>query len=105
MFSERESYAVYFLQQQDMTRLDAVSFISHGVSKSGTPEPREAKGAAEEEKQVKAEPKKKGESALKQFCVDLNEKARHGKVDPLLGRRQEEIGRGSGRERGGQSGK
>src|SRR3546814_16418123 len=72
-----------------MTRLDAVSFISHGVSKSGTPEPREAKGAAEEEKQVKAEPKQKGESALKQFCVDLNEKARHGKVDPLIGRRQE----------------
>src|SRR3546814_17369244 len=71
-----------------MTRLDAVSFISHGVSKSGTPEPREAKGAAEEEKQVKAEPKQKGESALKQFCVDLNEKARPGKVDPLIGRRQ-----------------
>ncbi len=89
MFSERESYAVYFLQQQDMTRLDAVSFISHGVSKTGVPEPREVKGVADEEKQQKAEPKQKGESALKQFCVDLNEKARIGKVDPLIGRRAE----------------
>ncbi len=88
MFSERESYAVYFLQQQDMTRLDAVSYISHGVSKTGAPaEPREVKGAVEEEK-----PKpevKKGESALKQFTVDLNEKARNGKVDPLIGRAAE----------------
>jgi ATP-dependent Clp protease ATP-binding subunit ClpA len=89
MFSERESYAVYFLQQQDMTRLDAVSFISHGVSKTGAPpEPREVKGA-EEEKPQRAEAGKKGESALKQFCVDLNEKARAGKVDPLIGRHAE----------------
>jgi len=89
MFSERESYAVYFLQQQDMTRLDAVSYISHGVSKAGTPaEQREVKGV-EEEKTQKAEPRQKGESALKQFCVDLNEKASTGKVDPLIGRRAE----------------
>jgi len=88
LFSERESYAVYFLQQQDMSRLDAVSFISHGVGKGGTPtETREVKGAAEEEKPAaKAESGKKGESALKQFCVDLNEKAKNGKVDPLIGR-------------------
>src|SRR6478609_1456041 len=67
MFSERESYAVYFLQQQDMSRLDAVSYISHGVGKgTATPEPREPKGA-EEEKGQKAESKSKGESALKQF--------------------------------------
>ncbi len=86
MFSERESYAVYFLQQQDMSRLDAVSYISHGVGKgTATPEPREPKGA-EEEKGQKAENKSKGESALKQFCVNLNEKARSGKVDPLIGR-------------------
>ncbi|WP_448659774.1 ATP-dependent Clp protease ATP-binding subunit ClpA [Sphingomonas sp. CJ99] len=88
LFSERESYAVYFLQQQDMSRLDAVSYISHGVGKGGTPtENREVKGAAEEEKAAKPEQKGgKGESALKQFCVDLNEKAKNGKVDPLIGR-------------------
>jgi len=87
LFSERESYAVYFLQQQDMSRLDAVSFISHGVGKGGTPvESREVKGAEEEKPAAKAEGGKKSESALKQFCVDLNEKATNGKVDPLIGR-------------------
>lgn len=88
LFSERESYAVYFLQQQDMSRLDAVSYISHGVGKGGTPtEPREVKGAEEEKPQAKQPEKNgKGESALKQFTVDLNEKAKVGKVDPLIGR-------------------
>jgi ATP-dependent Clp protease ATP-binding subunit ClpA len=90
LFSERESYAVYFLQQQDMTRLDAVSFISHGVGKAGegAQVPKAAEGA-EEREEKKAEPAAKGgkqESALKQFCVDLNEKAKKGKVDPLIGR-------------------
>jgi len=88
LFSERESYAVYFLQQQDMSRLDAVSFISHGVGKgTEAPEPREVKGAEEkEEKKQESQGKGKQESALKQFCVDLNEKAKNGKVDPLIGR-------------------
>ena len=85
LFSERESYAVYFLQQQDMSRLDAVSFISHGVGKGGATEAAAPKGA-EEEKPAKGGKAEKGESALKQFCVDLNEKARNGKVDPLIGR-------------------
>ena len=86
LFSERESYAVYFLQQQDMSRLDAVSFISHGVGKGGSaPEASTPKGA-DEEKPSKSSEKGKGESALKQFCVDLNEKAKNGKVDPLIGR-------------------
>ncbi|MGN5373503.1 ATP-dependent Clp protease ATP-binding subunit ClpA [Sphingomonas hankookensis] len=90
MFSERETYAVYFLQQQDMSRLDAVSFISHGVGKGGatateTPAPK----GAEEKESPKAAEKGKGESALKQFCVDLNEKAKTGKVDPLIGRSAE----------------
>ena len=91
LFSERESYAVYFLQQQDMSRLDAVSYISHGVGKgNATPEATSVKGAAEEEKKEKAEAGgKKGESALKQFTVDLNEKAKVGKVDPLIGRMAE----------------
>src|SRR5919106_265679 len=80
LFSERESYAVYFLQQQDMSRLDAVSYISHGVGKGETPqESREVTGP--DEKTEKSDGKK--ESALKQFTIDLNEKARQGKVDPL----------------------
>ena len=88
LFSERESYAVYFLQQQDMSRLDAVSFISHGVGKGmDIPEAREVKGAEEkEEKKPEAQKQGKTESALKQFCVDLNEKAKGGKIDPLIGR-------------------
>jgi ATP-dependent Clp protease ATP-binding subunit ClpA len=87
LFSERESYAVYFLQQQDMSRLDAVSFISHGVGKGGSPTEATTPKGAEDEKPVKAEAKSgKGESALKQFTVDLNEKAKNGKVDPLIGR-------------------
>jgi ATP-dependent Clp protease ATP-binding subunit ClpA len=95
LFSERESHAVFFLQQQDMTRLDAVSFISHGIAKSGQSEAKPPKGSADreepEEKPAKAEKsdKKGGESALKQFTVNLNEKAKIGKVDPLIGRHAE----------------
>ena len=86
LFSERESYAVFFLQQQDMSRLDAVSFLSHGVGKAGQPtEKNEVKGG-DEEKTQKSEGKQKGESALKQFCVNLNDKAKDGRVDPLIGR-------------------
>src|ERR687889_1153128 len=84
LFSERESYAVYFLQQQDMSRLDAVSYISHGVGKGeAASEPQEVKGAEESKPE---EGKKKNESALKQFTVNLNEKALGGRVDPLIGR-------------------
>src|SRR4026208_1119876 len=81
LFSERESYAVYFLQQQDMSRLDAVTYISHGVGKGeAVVQPTESK-SNEETKQE--EGKKKPESALKQFTVNLNEKAEDGRVDPL----------------------
>jgi ATP-dependent Clp protease ATP-binding subunit ClpA len=88
LFSERESYAVYFLQQQDMSRLDAVSFLSHGVGKgaSAAEPPKSARGSGDEEKQ-KSEKKK--DSALDQFTVNLNEKAAEGKVDPLIGRSAE----------------
>src|ERR1044072_8491088 len=90
LFSERESYAVYFLQQQDMSRLDAVSFISHGVGKGATTSEASTPKGAEEEKTSKSDAKSgKGESALKQFTVDLNEKAKNGKVDPLIGRSAE----------------
>ncbi len=85
LFSERESYAVYFLQQQDMSRLDAVTYISHGVGKGETAaEPRAPEGTED-----KGDKEGKKESALKQFTIDLNEKARAGKVDPLIGRMPE----------------
>ena len=87
LFSERESYAVYFLQQQDMSRLDAVTYISHGVGKGDTP----AETACTRRRPRKRAEKEGGkkESALKQFTVDLNEKAKAGKVDPLIGRMPE----------------
>ncbi len=85
LFSERESHAVYFLQQQDMTRLDAVSYISHGVAKvPGESEPKTVHGADQEE-----EPVKQGAEALDAYCVNLNEKAQSGKIDPLVGRDRE----------------
>ena len=89
LFSERESYAVYFLQQQDMSRLDAVTYISHGVGKGDAPgEATPPTGAAPEEKsEAKSDGKK--ESALAQFTVNLNDKARTGKIDPLIGRNAE----------------
>jgi ATP-dependent Clp protease ATP-binding subunit ClpA len=93
LFSERESHAVYFLQQQDMTRLDAVSYISHGIAKAtGLSEARTPKGAekpdeADEKPAQKGE--KRGESALKAYCVNLNDKAKAGRVDPLIGRQAE----------------
>ncbi|KHL24637.1 Clp protease ClpX [Croceibacterium mercuriale] len=89
LFSERDSYAVYFLQQQDMSRLDAVSFISHGIGKGGKPvEGRQPTGTGQE-RDAKGEEKpekNKKESALDQFTVNLNKKALDGKVDPLIGR-------------------
>jgi len=88
LFSERESYAVYFLQQQDMSRLDAVSFISHGVGKGGqSVDPAELSGS--DEGDDKKEAKSKKETALDQFTVNLNEKAKDGRIDPLIGRQAE----------------
>ncbi|WP_413203384.1 ATP-dependent Clp protease ATP-binding subunit ClpA [Rhodospirillum sp. A1_3_36] len=86
LFSERESHAVYFLQMQDMTRLDAVNYISHGIAKApGYGQPRSPKGATENESKGE-EPVKKGREALDAYCVNLNEKAEAGKIDALIGR-------------------
>jgi ATP-dependent Clp protease ATP-binding subunit ClpA len=87
IFAERESHAAYFLQEQDMTRYDAVNYISHGIAKRpGLSEARPVRGA-EEEADTKSgdEPKKKGD-ALEAYCVNLNKKAKDGKIDPLIGR-------------------
>lgn len=88
LFSERESHAVYFLQEQEMTRFDAVNYISHGIAKAaGRAETKRVSGAdddAQAEKVVK-----KGTEALEAYCVNLNKKAASGKIDPLIGREQE----------------
>ena len=90
IFAERESHAAYFLQDQDMTRYDAVNYISHGIAKRpGMAEARPVDGAEEEEalsgNANEKTPKAKTD-ALEAYCVNLNEKAEKGKIDPLIGR-------------------
>src|ERR1700756_134078 len=90
IFAERESHAAYFLQEQDMTRYDAVNYISHGIAKRpGVSEARPVRGVDEEtETKGNEDSKKKGE-ALETYCVNLNKKARDGKIDPVIGRNSE----------------
>ncbi len=86
LFSERESHAAYFLQEQDMTRYDAVNYISHGLAKKpGQSQSRPPRGANEGEE----ERGKQGSDALAAYCVNLNKKAKEGKIDPLIGREAE----------------
>ena len=92
IFAERESNAAYFLQDQDMTRYDAVNFIAHGVAKNPAyGESRPVTGASEPEEEAQAqEPQgEQKESALAKYCVDLNAKSREGDIDPLIGRSSE----------------
>ncbi|WP_170783775.1 ATP-dependent Clp protease ATP-binding subunit ClpA [Ruegeria lacuscaerulensis] len=92
IFAERESNAAYFLQEQDMTRYDAVNFIAHGVAKDPAyGENRSVSGAdqVEEEPQSGTGEGEQKESALGKYCVDLNTKSRAGDVDPLIGRSDE----------------
>src|SRR5487761_2130082 len=97
IFAERESHAAYFLQEQDMTRYDAVNYISHGIAKRpglsdtskgprGTEESDEGKDAKETRENGEG---KKKDSALDAYCVNLNKKARDGRIDPLIGREME----------------
>ena len=88
IFTERESHAAYYLQQQDMTRYDAVNFISHGVAKDPAyNEHVPLQGAGDTADDVT--PDEKEETALEKYCDDLNAKARAGEVDPLIGRQHE----------------
>jgi len=88
LFSERESHAVYFLQMQEMTRLDAVNYISHGIAKvPGESETRTVHGAEEDSEEDKVV--QPGETALDTYCVNLNQKASEGRIDPLIGRQME----------------
>ena len=90
IFSERESHAAYFLQEQDMTRYDAVNYIAHGIAKkAGVGETRPARAGASPEDAEDAAAAKTGGEALEAYCVDLNEKSRQGKIDPLIGRQAE----------------
>ncbi len=95
IFAERESHAAFFLQEQDMTRYDAVNFISHGVAKNPAfGENRSVRGSDEQpEEQEEAAPSQKAkqgeETALSKYCVDLNAKSLEGGVDPLIGRDSE----------------
>src|SRR6188508_2207835 len=95
IFAERESHAAYFLQEQDMTRYDAVNYISHGIAKRpGLSEQRSVRGNDEDSDAKNGggggdgEPKKKGD-ALEAYCINLNKKAKDGKIDPLIGRESE----------------
>ena len=86
IFGEKDSHAVYYLHQQGVTRLDVVNFIAHGIKKSDPPEPAKSgdgRGEGEkEESEGKASP-------LDQFTQNLNQLARDGKIDPLIGRELE----------------
>jgi ATP-dependent Clp protease ATP-binding subunit ClpA len=91
IFAERESNAAYFLQEQDMTRYDAVNFIAHGVAKDPAfGEARPVTGSPEETSETIAPNEgEEKESALAKYCVDLNAKSHEGDVDPLIGRSHE----------------
>ncbi len=96
LFAERESHAVYFLQEQDMTRYDAVNYISHGIAKrpglsdtSKTPRGVDEDQDRSESRDGREGENRKKESALDAYCINLNKKAAAGRVDPLIGREAE----------------
>ncbi len=90
IFAERESHAAYFLQEQDMTRYDAVNFISHGIAKRhGSEENRQIRGVEDENASMGEGDMSAQGDALASYCVNLNEKALGGKIDPLIGRQAE----------------
>ena len=84
LFSERESNAVHFLKEQEMSRFDAVNFISHGISKSPLNSSSDGSTSTDEEKTE--ENNKSGNDALSAYCVNLNDKSKSGSIDPLIGR-------------------
>jgi ATP-dependent Clp protease ATP-binding subunit ClpA len=90
IFAERETHAAFFLQQQEMTRFDAVQYISHGIAKRpGLSEPKHVRGVDEDQSSDKGDDKKQQQDALNTYCVNLNKKAKNGRIDPLIGREPE----------------
>jgi len=90
IFAERESHAAYFLQEQEMTRYDAVNFISHGIAKrAGASQPRPVRGLEDEQTAMAEEEGPQKGDALANYCINLNDKARAKRIDPLIGREEE----------------
>jgi len=86
IFSEQESQAVYFLRRENITRLDVINYISHGVSKYQNNDASDAMNSSPMDDEYMAEG---GESPLENYCTNLNKRARLGKIDPLIGRHEE----------------
>ncbi len=89
IFGEKDSHAVYYLHQQGVTRLDVVNFIAHGIKKSDPPEPAKAGDGAEQPEEGGGNEKSEKASPLEQYTVNLNQLAKEGKIDPLIGREYE----------------
>jgi ATP-dependent Clp protease ATP-binding subunit ClpA len=90
IFGEKDSHAVYYLHQQGVTRLDVVNFIAHGIRKSDPPEASKPGESAADNEEQGAEPKgSEKQSPLEQFTQNLNQAAKDGKIDPLIGREYE----------------
>jgi ATP-dependent Clp protease ATP-binding subunit ClpA len=88
IFGEKDSHAVYYLHQQGVTRLDVVNFIAHGIKKSDPPEPAKAGDGGGEQADENVGKDEK-QSPLEQFTQNLNQLAKDGKIDPLIGRQHE----------------
>ncbi|MFV8833884.1 ATP-dependent Clp protease ATP-binding subunit ClpA [Aquisalimonas sp.] len=89
IFSEQESQSVYFLHKQSITRLDVVNYVSHGISKVSGDQESSSNDASSAEVEEDAAVDSGSKSPLESFATNLNEKARRGRIDPLIGRRQE----------------
>ena len=83
LFAEKDTHAVFLLNEQGVTRLDIVNYISHGIAKNSQPAAQEAPSETEEKEEAA---KSGGKSALEQFTANLNERALRGQIDPLIGR-------------------
>ena len=88
IFGEKDSHAVYYLHQQGVTRLDVVNFIAHGIKKNDPPEPTKSNESASEGEEAATEKNEKS-SPLEQYTQNLNQMAKDGKIDPLIGREHE----------------
>ncbi|WP_310625719.1 ATP-dependent Clp protease ATP-binding subunit ClpA [Limnohabitans sp.] len=90
IFGEKDSHAVYYLHQQGVTRLDVVNFIAHGIQKSDPPEAvKGSESTHAEQEEGAASDKNEKASPLEQFTQNLNQAAKDGKIDPLIGREYE----------------
>ena len=89
IFAERESHAAFFLQEQDMTRYDAVNFIAHGVAKNPKFVESRPPAGNDQQQETSEEGSEEKETALQKYCVNLNIKSEQGEIDPLIGRDHE----------------